>query len=428
MKTELQNHPNASGAAWATPAASARHPEPGAAPHDGDAVEAEITEMLARVDVIVGGERPWDIHVHDRRFFRRLRAHGTLGFGEAYMEGWWDCADLEEMCYRCISAHIDEKLTPNVKTIVEVAFSGLLHLHSRRKQDEGCTGHYDLGNDFFAAMLDPAMQYSCAYFEGTADLALAQRMKMDLICRKLGLRPGMRVLDIGCGWGGLAKYAAENFGCSVTGITLSEKQRSFAEKLCSGLPVEIRLQDYREVSEEFDRVVSVGMLEHVGFHNYRKFMEVADRCQKPDGLFLCHTIASNNSSGITDPWITRYIFPNSMLPSAAMVLEASEGLFVLEDVQNLGTHYAPTLCEWERSFSKSREQFHARFGEQFLRMWRLYLLSCSAAFRARSLQVFQFLFSKTGSSMGHLNSLSYRDARLMDHEAVSRVNSGAREL
>ena len=369
----------------------------GTSAEDLDADEKTITEAFAQADIRVNGERPWDIHIHDKRFYRRVLAHGTMGFGESFMEGWWDCADLEELCFRCIGAHLEEKLAPHVQSIVEVAFSGLMHMHDRKKAGSSAAEHYDLGNDFFAAMLDPAMQYSCAYFEGTSDLVIAQRLKMGLICQKLGIRPGMRVLDIGCGWGGLAKYAAEHFGCSVTGITLSENQKAYAEEACSGLSVEIRLQDYRDVSEPFDRIVSVGMLEHVGHSNYGKYMEVASRCLKPDGLFLCHTITGNNTRTSCDPWITRYIFPNSMLPSASRVLQASEGRFVLEDVQNLGTHYAPTLAAWERAFSNSCDQFRARYGEKFIRMWRLYLLSCAGAFRARSLQVLQFLFSKSES-------------------------------
>ena len=369
----------------------------GTSSEQAEADEKTITEALAHADIRVNGERPWDIHVHDKRFFRRVMAHGTMGFGESYMEGWWDCADLEELCFRCINAHVEEKLTPHVQSIVEVAFSGLLHMHEKKKDENGFIAHYDLGNDFFESMLDPAMQYSCAYFEGTSDLGIAQRLKMGLICQKLGIRPGMRVLDIGCGWGGLAKYAAEHFGCSVTGITLSENQKAYAEKSCSGLSVEIRLQDYRDVSEPFDRIMSVGMLEHVGHSNYGKYMEVASRCLKPDGLFLCHTITGNKTRTDCDPWITRYIFPNSLLPSASRVLQASEGRFILEDVQNLGAHYAPTLAAWERGFSNSCDQFRARYGDKFLRMWRLYLLSCAGAFRARSLQVLQFLFSKSES-------------------------------
>jgi len=388
--------------------------------------ESLLTALFTLADIQVDGNRPWDIQLHDRRFFRRVMAHGTLGFGESYMEGWWDCDDLEELCFRLINARIEEHLAPHARSLVGVAFAGLVHLQERARPSlEGC-GHYDIGNDFFAAMLDPAMQYSCAYFEGTNDLVLAQQLKMGLICQKLGLRPGMRILDIGCGWGGLAKYAATHYGCEVTGITLSPNQKVYAEKSCEGLPVEIRLQDYRDLSGSFDRIVSVGMLEHVGHRNYRKFLEIVQNCLHEEGRFLCHTIAANRTHTASDPWITRYIFPNSMLPSASQILQASEGLFVLEDVHNLGPHYAPTLREWERAFSLSQDQFRPKMGEEFLRMWRLYLLSCSAAFRARSLQVFQFVFSTDGPASGNIAG-ECRDARVPSLGALARRRSSPSE-
>ena len=246
-------------------------------------------------------------------------------------------------------------------------------------------------------MLDPAMQYSCAWFRGTDDLAQAQREKMDLICRKLGLQKGMHLLDIGCGWGGLAKHAARHYGCRVVGITISEQQRDHASESCRGLPVEIRLQDYRDLTERFDRIVSVGMLEHVGPKNYRYYMKTVFRSLHDDGVFLCQSIAGNCRTAYTDPWITRYIFPNSLVPSAAQVAKAAERLFVIEDVQNFGADYERTLSAWERNFARSWDHFKGRYGERFYRMWRFYLLSCAGAFRARNLQVFQFLFSKGGT-------------------------------
>lgn len=217
---------------------------------------------------------------------------------------------------------------------------------------------------------------------------------MDLICRKLGLNEGTRLLDIGCGWGGLARHAARNYGCHVVGITVSEKQRSYAAESCRGLPVKILLQDYRDLTERFDRIVSVGMLEHVGAKNYRRYMRTVFRSLRDGGVFLCQSIAGNWHRAYTDPWITKYIFPNSMLPSAGQMAQAAERLFVLEDLQNLGADYERTLLAWERNFARSWNRFEARYGERFYRMWRFYLLSCAGAFRARGLQVYQVLFSK----------------------------------
>jgi cyclopropane-fatty-acyl-phospholipid synthase len=218
------------------------------------------------------------------------------------------------------------------------------------------------------------------------------------------LAAGMRLLDIGCGWGGLAKYAAENYGCAVVGITISEQQQRFAEVFCRGLPIEIRLQDYRDVKESFDRIVSVGMLEHVGFKNYRRYMESAFRCLKDEGLFLCQVIGDIASQARRDPWIARYIFPHSMLPSAARVTQAAERLLVLEDVHNFGAFYDRTLMAWETNVRRAWPQFKDRYGERFLRMWRFYLLSCAGAFRARSLELFQFVFSKGGLLGGYSSS------------------------
>ncbi len=359
--------------------------------------QTTVEGLFASADIFLHGERPWDLHVHDERFFRRVLTGGTLGLGESYMEGWWDCDALDEMCCRALRARLDQQVQLNFHTALAVLTSHLLNLQSRGRARVVGKRHYDAGNDLFERMLDPAMQYSCAWFRNTTDLAQAQREKMDLICRKLGLQKGMNLLDIGCGWGGLAKHAAKHYRCRVVGITISEQQCSYASEACRGLPVEIRLQDYRDLRERYDRIVSVGMLEHVGAKNYRNYMEIVARCLQDDGVALCQTIAGNWSSTYTDPWITRYIFPNSMLPSAAQVTRAAEKLFVLEDVQNLGADYEKTLLAWERNFSRSWDRFKGRYGERFCRMWRYYLLSCAGAFRARDLQVFQFLFSKGGT-------------------------------
>ena len=356
--------------------------------------QATIEDLFASAEIRLGGERPWDIRVHDGRFFRRILTGGTLALGESYMDGWWDCDALDEMCCRALRARLEERVSLNPHTALAFLSSLLFNLQSRNRAHVVGKRHYDVSNKFFQCMLDPAMQYSCAWFRGTDDLGQAQREKMDLICRKLGLREGMRLLDIGCGWGGLAKHAAEHYGCRVVGITISEKQHRHASESCRGLPIEIRLQDYRDLMERFDRIVSVGMLEHVGAKNYRHYMKVVSRSLHDGGVFLCQSIAGNWQSAYTDPWITKYIFPNSMLPSAAQVAKAAEKLFVFEDLQNLGADYERTLLAWERNFARSWDRFEARYGDRFYRMWRFYLLSCAGAFRARSLQVYQFLFSK----------------------------------
>jgi cyclopropane-fatty-acyl-phospholipid synthase len=355
--------------------------------------QATVEDLFASADIQLGGGRPWDIRVHDARFFRAVLAGGTLGFGESYMDGWWDCDALDEMCCRAIRARLEERAPVNLHTALAFASSFLFNLQTRSRSRLVGKRHYDVGNDFFESMLDPSMQYSCAWFRDTNDLAQAQREKMDLICRKLGLEKGMSLLDIGCGWGGLARHASEHYGCRVVGITISEEQRRYGAELSRGLPVEIRLQDYREISEQFDRVVSVGMLEHVGPKNYRKYMRKVFEALRPGGVFVCQSIAANFSGLYPDPWVARYIFPNSMIPSAAQVSKAIENLLILEDVQNLGGDYEKTLKAWESNFRRSWHRFASRYGETFYRMWRFYLLCCAGAFRARSLQLFHRMAS-----------------------------------
>lgn len=360
-----------------------------------------LQEILLMADIRINGSRTWDIRVYDERFFNRVLAEGTLGFGESYMDGWWDCEALDEMFFRAIRNKLSERIKLNLFALISVAQSKFLNLQTERRSRRVAKLHYDLGNEFFKTMLDPAMQYSCAYFQDTLDLAAAQQRKLDLICRKLALEPGMRLLDIGCGWGGLAEYAAKHHGCRVVGVTISREQHAYATALCEGLPVEIRLQDYRRISESFDRVVSVGMMEHVGPKNYLTYMKKVAASLCDDGLFLCHTIGDSISSTHSDRWISRYIFPNSLLPSPSQIIRASEGHFVLEDVHNFGTHYDQTLCAWENRFREAWPQFETRYGERFYRMWRFYLLSCAAAFRARSIQLYQIVFSKQGVLGGY---------------------------
>lgn len=354
-----------------------------------------MAHLLSSADIRVNGDRPWDIQVHDPRFFARVLASGTLGFGESYMDGWWDCEALDEMCARAIGAGLENHFTlrlPNLWALLSAFFVNQQTLRRSRKVGRV---HYDLSNDFFEAMLDPNMQYSCALFAKDDDLASAQLRKLDWICERLRLRPGLRLLDIGCGWGGLARYAAQQYGCQVVGITISREQFRYAQRWCGGLDVEIQLRDYREeVAGPFDRVVSVGMVEHVGPKNYRTYMRAAARSLTEDGLFLCQGICGNTSHRYADPWIERYIFPNSILPSIAQLTRAAEGVFILEDIANIGTSYDPTLLAWAENFRRAWPRFANCYGEDFRRMWRFYLLSCAGAFRSRSLQVFSVLFSK----------------------------------
>ena len=359
-----------------------------------------MTNLLALADIRINGTRPWDIQVHDRRFFSRVLASGTLGFGESYMDGWWDCEALDEMCCRAIGAGLEKRFVFRLPNVWALLSALLVNQQTPRRSRKVGRVHYDLSNDFFEVMLDPNMQYSCALFGEGDDLGSAQLRKLDWICKRLRLQPGLRLLDIGCGWGGLARYAASHYGCQVVGITISREQFVYAQRWCRGLDVEIQLRDYRDVTERFDRVVSVGMVEHVARKNYRIFLRAAARSLGEDGLFLCQGICGNVLRFHADPWIQRYIFPNSVLPSVASLARAAEGIFIVEDVKNIGPNYDPTLLAWEENFRRAWPRFADRYSERFRRMWRFYLLSCAGAFRARSLQVYSILFSKEPAVIG----------------------------
>jgi cyclopropane-fatty-acyl-phospholipid synthase len=351
-------------------------------------------EILDSAGIGINGKNPWDIQVRDPRFFRRAIAEGQLGVGESYMDGWWDVPQLDEFINRVLRARVEEKLRHSWSAGLQVAMTAVVNLQSKSRAFVIGKRHYDLGNELFIRMLDKRMNYSCAYWDDADSLDEAQEKKLDLICRKLCLRSGMRVLDIGCGWGAFGKFAAERYGVSVTGLTVSRQQVELGRKLCEGLPVEFQLLDYRDVAGTFDRIVSVGMIEHVGYRNYRTYFEVAHRCLTDDGLFLLHTIGGNRSSKSINAWTHKYIFPNGMLPSVAQIGKAIEGLFVMEDWHSFGPHYDKTLMAWYRNFDANWPSLKDHFDDRFYRMWKYYLVSSAGAFRARYNQLWQIVLSK----------------------------------
>lgn len=363
--------------------------------------EKTIRDILKLADVEINGSRPWDIQVHDERLYGRVLSQGSMGHGESYMDGWWDVSQLDEFFTRVLRAELDKKVRKNFGLLMHAAQAQLMNLQSRSRWSKVGEAHYDAGNDLYRAMLDKRMTYTGAYWKNVKTLDDAQEAKLDLTCRKLDLKPGMRVLDIGCGWGSFAKFAAEKYGVSVVGINNSQEQLKLGTELCKGLPIEIRYQDYREVTGTFDRIVSLGMFEHVGYKNYRIYMEVARRCLKDDGLFLLHTIGGNRSVKTTEPWIAKYIFPNSMLPSVAQIGASVEGLFVMEDWHNMSAHYDPTLMAWFANFDRAWPSLKSKYNDRFYRMWKYYLLSCAGSFRARSNQLWQIVLSPHGVPGGY---------------------------
>ena len=354
-----------------------------------------IESLLSETEIQINGTRPWDLQIHDERVYARILAQGSLGFGESYMDGWWSCESLDQLLTQIFRANLEKRIHP-LRAIIPALSARLFNPQRTTKAFEIGEKHYDIGNDLYEHMLDKRMVYTCGYWKDATTLDEAQEAKLDLVCKKIGLKSGMRVLDIGCGWGSFAKFAAEKYGAQVTGVTVSKEQVALANERCKGLSVEIRLQDYREITGTFDRIISLGMFEHVGVKNYRTYMEVANRVLADDGLFLLHTIGGNASVHATDPWIDRYIFPNSMLPSAAQIATSAEGLFVMEDWHNFGPDYDKTLMAWYANFVKSWPQLKDQYSERFYRMWQFYLLSSAATFRTRKNQLWQVVFSKPG--------------------------------
>lgn len=363
--------------------------------------EKLVRELLDLAGVQLNGPHAWDLQVHDERLYKRAVSEAELGLGESYMAGWWDAEKVDEFIFKILRANLQNKVRRNLKIVMQLAAFWLINMQARSRAFIVGKKHYDLGNELFRRMLDKRMNYSCGYWKNAKDLDEAQENKLRLIGEKLYLKQGMKVLDIGCGWGGFGKFAAENYGVKVTGITVSQEQVALGRELCKGLPVEFRLQDYREMNEEFDRIVSVGMIEHVGYKNYRDYFKVAARCLKDDGLFLLHTIGNTTSVRSTDPWTHKYIFPNGMLPSVSQLGRSIEGIFVMEDWHNFGADYDKTLMAWYQNFSDAWDSLKGKYGNTFYRMWKYFLLSSAGSFRARSNQLWQIVLSKNGMLGGY---------------------------
>ncbi|HEX7325499.1 MAG TPA: cyclopropane fatty acyl phospholipid synthase [Rhodanobacteraceae bacterium] len=370
--------------------------------HHDQVLHDKAQKLLDHADVRINGDRPWDIQIRDERLYARVFAHGSMGLGDAYMDGWWDAQALDQFFFHVLRARLDEQ--------VEVLDALISHLRARYvnmqrggKAFKVGRVHYDTGNDLFAAMLGKYKMYSCGYWADTDDLDAAQEAKLDRMCQRLGLQAGQKVLDVGCGWGQALKFAAERYGVSGVGVTVSNEQARFARELCKGLPVEIRVQDYRELNETFDAVYSIGMMEHVGGKNYRNYFEVVRRCLKPDGLFMLYCIGTNATPSKPDPWIEKYVFPNSMVPAASQVTPALENLFVVEAWENFGVDYDKTLMAWIANFNAAWPQLSAanpRYDERFRRMWLFYLASSAATFRTRRDQLWELTLSPDGVAGG----------------------------
>ena len=357
-------------------------------------------ELLNLVNININGDKPWDIQVHNPKLYARVLAGGSLALGGSYMDGWWDCKDLDQFFFKLLNINMYDKFK-NWNLIWNIVKAKFSNMQTKLRSKHVAEQHYDLGNDLYENMLDKRMVYSCGYWKNAKTLDKAQEAKLDIICKKVGLKNGMTVLDIGCGWGSFAKFAAEKYKVKVVGITISKEQAQFAIENCKGLPVEILIKDYRNMRGQFDAIISIGMFEHVGYKNYKTFMKVANRCLKNNGLFLLHSIASNMSVKVCDPWFDKYIFPHGMLPSIKQIGASIEGLFVMEDWHNFGADYDKTLYAWFINFDKNYSKLKAKYNTRFYRMWKYYILSLSGGFRARHNQLWQIVFSKNGMKGGY---------------------------
>lgn len=365
----------------------------------------QCAKLLGIAGIEINGDRPWDITVHDERCFGRIVKNGLVGLGETYADGLWDCDALDQMMTRCLRVDLPARLRFARPVVARFFREHVFNLQTTRGAWRNGESHYNLGNDLFENMLDHRLTYSCAYWNAARTLDEAQEHKLELICRKLGLQKGMRVLDIGSGWGCFVGYAAERFGCEMVGVTVSQQQAEYSRRRYEGLPIEIRLMDYRSLDERFDRVVSIGMFEHVGPKNYQTFMRVVDRCLAHDGLALLHFIATQrpwpNRLDSEMHWLAKHIFPGGAIPSLGQVGTALDGRFVTEDLHNFGADYDRTLMAWYANFEHNWPALRKTYDEHFHRVWKYYLLTCAGAFRSRKYQVWQFVLSSSGVPGGY---------------------------
>lgn len=366
--------------------------------HDADPSAAFAFELWDGEDLVVGDEPQVVLRFHSEKAFGAMLSRGFAGFGESYMAG--DIAvegDLQELLRLGIAAHVDSgRMSLADKARLFLSCLKCRNTASQAARNIAC--HYDRGNDLYQLYLDRTMTYSCAYFKDERDsLEQAQLNKYEHICRKLMLEPDESLLDLGCGWGGMLIYAAQHHGIRGLGNTISQNQYAYADQKSRSLGlnhrIDVALMDYRDLSGSFDKVVSIGMFEHVGKKFIPAFMQRISRILKKGGLGLLHTIGRDATASV-DPWINRYIFPGGYLAPLAEIIDhmSSAGLMVL-DIENLRMHYARTLDLWAENFDRNAENAKAMFGEPFVRMWRLFLHASAANFKFGGNRLYQILFS-----------------------------------
>lgn len=360
---------------------------------------------LERVGIIVNGPNPWDPQIHNPAFWNRLLSQGSLGLGEAYMDGWWDCADLAEFFNRLLSGRLQDHLKLTFNHVWQLVQARVLNMQNIARSKRVAAMHYN-ETDAYAASLDARMTGSCGYWpDGVENVDQAQEAKLDMVCRKVQLQPGELVWDIGCGWGAFMGFAAEKYGARCVGVTVSPDQAAYGRERYKALPIEFQVKDYRQFDGKVDKIVSMGMFEHVGYKNYRTYFETARRALKDDnGLFMLHTIGQQQSETTIEPWLEKYIFPGGVIPSMKQIGEAIDGLWTVVDTHNIGPHYDKTLVAWNENFEAKWTRRNTADDVRFYRMWRYYLLCCAGGFRSKILQVWQFVLSPIGVPDGYVTA------------------------
>jgi cyclopropane-fatty-acyl-phospholipid synthase len=357
-----------------------------------------LQKALDKAGITINGNRPHDVRINNPRAWIRIFFEGTLGTGESYEDGDWDCDDISELTNILLTAGANRGHTGLTGTLL--ALAGTFQNQQTVRKSRRVAKHYNLSPEFYKRVLGDELVYTCGYWKDAATLAEAQRNKLTLVSEKIHLEPGHEVLDVGCGWGSYAEHAVRCYGSKVTGITIAKEQAYYARKRCEGLPARFEIEDYRDHHGTYDRIVSIGMFEQVGPRNFRTFFEKMRSLLKPDGFFLLHTIVGSEPGG--DPWLEKYIFPGGYLPTAAQIEKSIEGLFVSEDVENFGADYDKTLCAWRENLKHAEPELlvSGEYDERFFRRFNYYFGICAGSFRARKNHVKQYVLSPNGVKGG----------------------------
>jgi len=362
----------------------------------GRRTETLITAGLTRAGVTVNGPNPWDIRVLDNRLFRRVVGTRELGFGDSYVEGWWECDRIDELVTRILRTGIKRILPPGISGLTLAARSVITNTQGSERAGDNATAHYGQHDALLRLILGEPLVYSCADWRDATDLADAQHAKIDRLASKLQLRPGMRVLDIGCGWGATADYLSTRHGVIVVGITPVAAQATHAARHHRHSDVSFVTTDFSNFTspKPFDRIYSVGMVEHVGPKNLKPFFRHCQDLLVDDGIMFHQTIGRRTPRASTDAWIDRRIFPGGAIPSVQQLSRAWSAGWVLEDFENLGPDYDRTLMAWLGLLEGKKDQVLDQFGEEMYRTFRFYFQYCAGAFRARELQLWQLVLTK----------------------------------